>query len=131
MSRTPTKWILLLSVLMVLAFAKTGFADLSGSELVELMRGSENAQAHENGGSWLEAGEYLGYILGVKEGTDDIASALKQTRVFDIPDGATKEQIVAVVSKYLKGHPEKWSEFAAILVIKALMEAFPLKQPAK
>ena len=78
MSRTPTKWILLLSVLMVLAFAKTGFADLSGSELVELMRGSENAQAHENGGSWLEAGEYLGYILGVKEGTDDIASALNK-----------------------------------------------------
>ena len=36
-------------------------------------------------------------------------------------------QLAAVVSKYLTNHPEKWSEPAVDLVIKALQEAFPLK----
>jgi hypothetical protein len=34
-------------------------------------------------------------------------------------------QIAAVVSKYLKNHPDKLSDPAASLVMKALGEAFP------
>ena len=42
--------------------------------------------------------------------------------------GITINQISAIVSKYLKNHPERWNESAAVLVIDALVEAFPLKK---
>jgi hypothetical protein len=48
--------------------------------------------------------------------------------LYNVPDGVNMEQLVAVVFKYLKKHPEKWNESAASLVIKALKEAFPLKK---
>jgi hypothetical protein len=46
-----------------------------------------------------------------------------------VPAGLMVGQLAAVVSKYLKNHPEKRSEPAVDLVIKALKEAFPLKRP--
>ena len=45
-----------------------------------------------------------------------------------VPAGLMAGQLAAVVSKYLTNHPEKWSEPAVDLVIKALQEAFPLKR---
>ncbi len=37
-------------------------------------------------------------------------------------------QMCAIVTKYLKIHPEKWNQCASELVIEALKEAFP-KRP--
>jgi len=48
-----------------------------------------------------------------------------------VPAGLMVGQLAAVVSKYLKNRPEKWSEPAVDLVIKASQEGFPLKRPGR
>jgi hypothetical protein len=89
-----------------------------GNVLVGLMREYE---AYIKGGECnVRAGEYMAYIMGVEDAYE---------RVVPIsPDDATGNQIVAIVSKYLKTHPEQWSESAASLVAKALKQAFPLRK---
>ena len=37
-------------------------------------------------------------------------------------------QLSAVVSKYVKEHPEQWSENPQVLVSRALQQAFPCKK---
>lgn len=64
-------------------------------------------------------GAFLAYVAGVY---DTLSFA------FSTPDGVTVGQICAIVSKYLKNHPERWSEAADLLVVDALREAFPLKK---
>jgi hypothetical protein len=87
-----------------------------GNELVELMREYDKNETGASGVNYLKLGEYGGYVMGVCDAT---------TEPFNAPTSVTKGQICAVVSKYLKNHPERWSEPAAFLVIKVLQEAFP------
>ncbi|MCG6533887.1 MAG: hypothetical protein L7F78_04190 [Syntrophales bacterium LBB04] len=122
-------WITALFILMILALAQTqslasGTAYyLSGYKLVELMRADEKVDTGSaTGADTYESGRYCGYILGVCDA---------MARAYDAPNNANVGQIVAVVTKYVRDHPEKWNEPAADLVIKALQEAFPLKRPAK
>jgi hypothetical protein len=126
-------WILVLFILLIsLIFAQTQSAAagayyyFSGNELVEAMReydavlpGGANYYSTKTGAA-ITVGEYFGYVLGVCDGTAD-------EQLYEIRADVTKQQILAVVSKYLKNHPEKWSEPAAFLVVEALQEAFPLK----
>jgi hypothetical protein len=108
---------------MILAFSLTqslasGVYFYSGNELVELMGEYDRAEANASGVSYFKVGNYGGYILGIYDGT---------RYTYSMPESATKGQVLAVVTKYLKNHPEKWTEPAAVLVIEALQEAFPLK----
>jgi hypothetical protein len=119
---------LVLCILMIFASQTRSVAagDIScfysGNDLVTLMGEYDKTETGASGADYnyhhVKAREYGAYIVGVCDGT---------RHVYDIPDGATRGQIVAVVSKYLKDHPEKWSESAVFLVTEALMEAFPLK----
>jgi hypothetical protein len=113
-------WISVLSILMILALLQTGFA-YSGNELVEAMRGSDRVNANASGIDYTDyvlSGEFRAYIHGVCDAT---------RYTYNIPDSVTLGQLVAVVSKYLKNHPEEWNDPAVVLVIKALKETFPLK----
>jgi hypothetical protein len=67
----------------------------------------------------LKAGQYLGYVSGVGDAMGYV------------PAGLMVGQLVAVVSKYHKNRPEKWSEPAVDVVIKASQEGFPLKRPGR
>jgi hypothetical protein len=103
---------------MILIFVQTRSVSavvsfVSGNKLVELMK-----EHDRNDPQAIEAGEYGVYILGVYDAT---------RLLYNIPENTTIGQIGAVVSKYLKDHPEKWGEPASDLIIKALQEAFPLK----
>lgn len=118
-------WILVLSILMVLAFAQTRKCmayHFSGNEFVEYMGEYDKDVARASEVDYFKDGIFSGYAAGVCDAAESI---------YSIPHNATKGQILAVVSKYLKNHPEKWSEPAASLVIEALQEAFPLKNPHK
>jgi len=44
-----------------------------------------------------------------------------------VPVGATKDQICAIVGKYLESHPEEWTQEGAVIVKKALIKAFQKK----
>jgi hypothetical protein len=110
--------------MIILAFAHTqSFASgaylYSGNNLVELMREYDASEAHAGGVNYYKLGVYSGYILGVCDATGEL---------YDMPaTGATAGQILAVVSRYLKNHPQEWSQSAKVLVVNALQEAFPLK----
>jgi hypothetical protein len=117
--------ILVLSILMIVVSAPVqSFADkvfYTGNQLVEGMREYDRAQSGSNGeGLTVGAGGalYWGYVLGVFDGTSSL---------YALPDVGTKGQIVAIVTKYFKDHPEKWSQSGADLVVEALTEAFPKK----
>ena len=58
------------------------------------------------------------YITGVAE-TFSVLGLLC------LPNGVTTGQMQAVVSKYLKEHPEKWNNDANPIVYVALSSAFP------
>lgn len=90
----------------------------SGNSLVELAREYEKDDA-DHGKIWSSAGLFSGYVLGVCDVTGHL---------YSIPEAAPGEQICAVVAKYLKEHPEKWSDAASDLVISALKEAFPKRK---
>jgi len=65
-------------------------------------------------------GYCIGYLIGVTEGVD--------VKLWSAPIPLKQPQVVAVVSKYLDDHPEKWDQPASALVRSALVEAFPKKK---
>jgi len=111
---------------MVLAITPTyslaGF--YSGNELVELMREYDKSVAGTTSGmdivAHANALRFQTYVCGVYDATEFLYNVQS--------DKVTRGQIAAIASKYLKNHPERWSEPAASLVIKALIEAFPLNK---
>ncbi|MGB8658567.1 MAG: Rap1a/Tai family immunity protein [Candidatus Zixiibacteriota bacterium] len=113
-------WISVLFVLVVLAFTQTqaGIFFWTGNKLVELMTEYDKANANASDANYAKAMIYGAYIIGVCDAT---------RWLYDIPDHATQGQVVAVVAKFFKENPERWSEPAADLVIDALQKAFPLK----
>jgi hypothetical protein len=62
---------------------------------------------------------FIAYILGVYDSNNTI---------FKVPEGLTTEQVVAIVTKYLKNHPGELNKPAYLLVLKAFQKAFPLKK---
>ena len=65
------------------------------------------------------------FIVGVRDGVV-LAVTLRDAKpILDIPKDVKQEQIRAVVTKYLKDHPEELHKPAGLLVIFALSKAFP------
>lgn len=87
----------------------------NGNELYQWLQESENPN-----GSSFKSGLYSGYVGGVVDTGDGI--------LFCTTSGVTRGQNSAVVAKYLKNNPEKWSQSADTLVIDAMKQAFPCKK---
>ena len=87
----------------------------NGNELYRWLEESENSS-----GSPFESGLFSGYVAGVVDTGDGI--------LFCTTSGVTRGQNSAVVAKYLKNNPEKWSQPADTLVIDAMKQAFPCKK---
>lgn len=62
----------------------------------------------------------IGYISGV---VDSFNGSL-----FTVPAGATVDQTVEIVGKYLEQNPQKWASAGWVLVVEALTEAFPVRE---
>jgi hypothetical protein len=69
----------------------------------------------------------LGYISGLVDGSSVEAAFRKCKPLFAIPSGAELGQLVDVVTKYLKEHPEVRDQRADALALAALKAAFPPK----
>ena len=63
-------------------------------------------------------GMCIGYVVGVM-------SVVEYTKYFCLPGKSTHSQVTLVVQKYLSEHPEKLHLDADVLVLDALVEAFP------
>jgi hypothetical protein len=124
------QWLTILTVFLSLASSRVlspaespGY--LTGNTLVEDMREFDKSKANPKAidVSWDAVGYYDGYISGVADATHSL---------YNVPSGVTYGQLSAIVSKYLKNHPEKWNKPAVDLVIFALQEAFPFApEPSK
>ena len=114
------KSILALVVLLVLVFMQgqvgAGVYFETGNDLVVRMREWEKTETKDSNPDYGSAMHYLGYIKGVN---DTLSESLPRAT-----GPVTVRQVCSIVAKYLKDHPERWSESAYILVQDALKEAF-------
>ncbi len=91
----------------------------TGNKLVEDMQEYEKDIAHISG-SKISSGHYMGFIAGTFDTLEG--------QMICGTSGVTQGQATAIVTQYLKLHPEKWSYGGADLVTAALMNAFPCKK---
>ena len=109
-----------LSVLLILALTPAqslaGSYSYLGNDLAAAMPEWDKMYAHAIRVDLAKAFVFAAYIMGVCDATES---------QYSIPTGAKQGEIIVVVSKYLKNHPDKLSDPAASLVMKALGEAFP------
>jgi len=95
-------------------------ARMTGSEFMEFINSYDQCEDKGcNPGDSARALAFMMYITGV------IESPYNTRSDFLLPPGVTRNQIYAVVSKYIKEHPEMSGEGAAMLVMKAIIHAFP------
>lgn len=97
-----------------LAYAGAHFE--TGSSLMQGWREHQriiNSQPGEK--DYLRASRFMGYVTGVAD---------TRGEVLGVPAGVTKDQICAIVGRYLENHPDEWNEVGSILVEKALRNAF-------
>jgi Rap1a immunity proteins len=102
-------------------------ASQSGTTNVELsdIRGTQLSTFCNRSDSTMEFQFCDAFIVGVRDGVV-LAVTLRDAKpILDIPKDVTQEQIRAVVTKYLKDHPEELHKPAGLLVIFALSKAFP------
>ncbi len=89
---------------------------MTGNELVKWMQEHDKYERGDSGTEEVKASAFIGYIMGIHDAT---------LSKYAIPKSATRDQLVAVISKFLKEHPEQWSYSASLLVQQALIKAFP------
>ena len=97
-----------------------------GNQLLEECNHVINALDNENTNiDQIAAALCLGYVQGVH----DLYAALKNGEFivsqYCKPQNAPVSQMLRVIMKYLKDHPENLNYSASSLIIKALGEAFP------
>jgi len=90
-----------------------------GIWLVENMKDFEKWDSGDRKVNRINAATYYGYVLA-------IAHMAYYENILDHYIDSSED--LAVVTKYLKAHPERWREYAYILVFDALKESFPKKQ---
>jgi len=110
----------------------------SGNRYLEICSSNEKPQAQLNEMDFLNLGLCQGFMLGFHDGigtaiailqlNDSSLSYLKNS-MEDIkictPAGVENGQLIRVVMKYIRDHPEQAHEPAAVLVVKAELNAFP------
>ena len=65
----------------------------------------------------LSAASFTGYVRGVEDSMNGVR--------FCISPGATSAQQVALITRYVKDHPEELHNGATTLIVQALQPAFP------
>lgn len=111
------KTILAMVVLLFVSSMTFGqFQD--GNELYRhLFEWEKNGITIENS---FNVGTVFGYVTGVYE--------TFATNLLDRPANVTTRQLIDVVIKYFKEHPEERHEGANVLVKRAILEAWPKKK---
>lgn len=110
--------ILILFLLPVSAGADDYFWD--GNELLKYMREYERLikkEPNRKCADLVKAAKYEAYVVGVFDATNYMYKDPKRTAA---------KQVCAIVTKYLKEHPERWNKPASYLVMCAFGQAFGL-----
>jgi len=95
------------------------FAFLLGNDLVKMMREYDLGMKKASNTDSTAASSYHAYIMGVCDAKAD---------KLEYQPEADSHQTCAIVSEYLKAHPEKWNQSAAQIVIEALKNTSPKRR---
>jgi hypothetical protein len=77
------------------------------------------------------AGNCFGYIRAANDMYEIMVN--NSARTICVPSGISGKQLIRIVDKFLKEHPEKLHNVASLLVYEAFQESFPCteRQPEK
>jgi len=103
-------------ILLGLGLAVSLFANNTFVQTSEEWEKSQNNQKYSS----FQVGLYGGYVLGVTDTLNHI--------VICLDNDTNSKQILSIVRKYIKEHPEKWNGNNLSLIIPPLKEAFPCKK---
>ena len=109
--------LILITLLLVAQQVSAGFDD--GSYLYSHIQKCTESENTEHV-SYYSCGLSSGYITGV---SDAYANTTQWPKC--IPNGISSKQLKSVVEQWFKGHPERWHEEAAWLVLAAMSDAWP------
>ena len=76
-------------------------------------------------------GMCLGYVRGVDDGVQMAYDIQNDPQPYCVPSEVTTGQMIRVLTKFIKDHPEKAHSKTKVLEIESLKDAFPCKQPSK
>jgi hypothetical protein len=105
----------ILTMFFLAQFVHAGECFITGNSLLESMRGHEKFMAGDQGDT-AKALHFMGYVTAVNDTTNYMYGSMNNVSV---------NRMCAIVTKYLKAHPEKWNQCASELVIEALKQSFP------
>jgi hypothetical protein len=105
---------ILLISLGLLLFCTQNALSMDGADLQRSCGSIDKAEYFENG-------KCLGYVQSVVDYVEGM-------HFICVLDPVRNRQLIAIVSKYLNEHPERWHESAFILAGDALQAAFPCKK---
>jgi hypothetical protein len=111
----------LLSALLLLLVSASAHG-----QRVSTTTGNDLLESCESKGN-LEHAFCLGYIIGVTDVEGMDSAVFPERRRSCVAENVSNGQVRDVVVKYLKDHPEERHLQAAILVVKAMGQAFPCK----
>ena len=116
---------LIIPILTFLILSQPVIADvfIDGKTLVKSIPEYEKAEARDPSTDYQTAAMIKWYTLGV---VDTLLAA--DSKAFKLPPNVKTNQVVAVVVKFLKEHPERWNESAVLLVAAALTKSFPYEE---
>jgi hypothetical protein len=92
---------------------------MKGDEFAKLLDAWNrvNLEKSKNHEDELGASAFTGYVRGVEDSMNGVR--------FCISPGATSAQQVALITRYVKDHPEELHNGATTLIVQALQPAFP------
>lgn len=73
----------------------------------------------------------VGYVIAISDMLDDVAIIRREPRTVCLGEGVESGQLVDVVIRYLRDHPEIRHASAASMVTVALQRAFPCPRPTR
>jgi hypothetical protein len=91
----------------------------SCNDLIPMMYEYVKANEKQEGADYSDARVFRAYVQGVFDATESD---------YETPEELESRQMVAVVVKYIKDNPKKWSLPAASVIKEALRDAFPKSQ---
>jgi hypothetical protein len=99
------------------------FWNSSGNEFISLCVPDEPTNLH-----WDEC---MGYVIGIDDGIQLAYDIQGKPQPYCIPSEVTTGQMVRVLIKFIKDHPEKAHSKTSVLAVESFITAFPCKRPSK
>ena len=115
------------SLFMVFSTIAAGMHFSDGNQLQEVCNEAITFPFIKGEADVFTAGTCLGYLRATNDMYEIMAKDSERT--ICIPPGISGKQLIRIVVKYLREHPERLQNIASLLVFEAFQESFPCSRP--